>query len=215
MRGKFRRRLPPETLARLPAYRNQLRAMQSAGEHVVSSRELASRLHVSDAQLRRDLSYLALLGRPGLGYEVDSLLEVTSEVLGLDRQWSLVVIGAGSLGTALARYSGFPQSQMVMQGVFDVSSKAIGKKVGGLTVQPLETLAELARTTPIDIAILTVPADEAQVALDEAIGAGVKAVLNFTPVALMAPPSVIVRNVDITSELQQLTYLLTHHPDEA
>ncbi|HEY9854113.1 MAG TPA: winged-helix domain-containing protein, partial [Stenomitos sp.] len=89
MKGKFRRRLPPETLARLPAYRHQLQDMERAGEHVVSSKELASRLNVSDAQLRRDLSYLALLGRPGLGYEVGSLLQVTSDVLGLDRQWSV------------------------------------------------------------------------------------------------------------------------------
>lgn len=211
MNGKFRRRLPPETLARLPAYRHQLRAMESAGEHLVSSKELASRLNVSDAQLRRDLSYLALMGRPGLGYEVSSLLNVTSEVLGLDRQWSLVVVGAGSLGTALARYTGFPQSNMVIRGIFDVSPKVIGKKVGTVTVAALEELATLAE--PIDIAILTVPAEHAQSALDRVVAAGVKAVLNFSPVALQSPSGLLVRNVDITSELQQLTSLLTHRDE--
>lgn len=214
MNGKFRRRLPPETLARLPAYRHQLQAMETAGEHVVSSRELASRLKVSDAQLRRDLSYLALLGRPGLGYEVKSLLEVTSEVLGLDRQWSVAVIGAGSLGTALARYSGFPQSHMMVRAIFDVSPKAIGKKVGPVTVSALDDLPELAAREPFDIAIMTVPADQAQAVLDRVVAAGVQAVLNFTPVALVAPARVIVRNVDITSELQQLTYLLTHRDED-
>lgn len=215
MQGKFRRRLPPETLARLPAYRNQLKAMERAGEQVVSSRELASRLNVSDAQLRRDLSYLALMGRPGLGYDVGALLEVTSEVLGLDRQWSLAVIGAGSLGTALARYSGFPQSNMVVRGVFDVSPKAIGQTIGALTVRSLDELPEAGAEAPIDIAILTVPADQAQASLDQAVAAGATAILNFTPVALMAPAGVIVRNVDITSELQQLTYMLTHRADDA
>lgn len=215
MNGKFRRRLPPETLARLPAYRHQLQAMHSAGEHVVSSKELASRLNVSDAQLRRDLSYLALLGRPGLGYEVGTLLDVTTRVLGLDRPWSLVVIGAGSLGTALARYSGFPASHMRVRGVFDVSPEAIGKVVGTVTVRPLSELPALAQDEPPDIAILTVPVDQAQSALDAAVAAGVRAVLNFTPGALLAPPGVIVRNVDITSELQQLTYMLTHGGPEA
>ncbi len=210
MWGNIRRRLPQETLARLPGYRHELQAMHDAGERVVSSRELASRLSVSDAQLRRDFSYLALLGRPGLGYEVDTLLRVTSEVLGLDREWSLAVMGAGSLGTALARYPGFPGSSMVLRGVFDVSPDVVGKPIGGLKVRSLDELEAVAAETPLDIAILTVPADQAQSALDRVVAAGVKAVLNFSPVALTAPEGVIVRSVDITSELQQLTYMLTH-----
>lgn len=209
MPGMFRRRLPPETLARLPAYRHELKALEAAGEHVVSSKELASRLQVSDAQLRRDLSYLALLGRPGLGYEVGTLLNVISEVLGLDRRWSLAVIGAGSLGTALAKYTGFADSQMALVGVFDTSPEVIGKQIGAIAVSSMETLGEVATKQPIDIAILTVPADQAQRVLDMVATAGVRAVLSFSPVALSAPPGVIVRYVDISSELQQLTYMLT------
>lgn len=210
MKGKFRRHLPAETLARLPSYRHQLRAMADAGEQVVSSRELASRLNVSDAQLRRDLSYLALMGRPGLGYEVSALLDVTSEVLGLDRSWSLAVIGAGSLGTALARYPGFSESQMIVRAIFDVSPRVIGQKVGAIPVCAMDELPAMAAEAPFDIAVLTVPAEHAQAALDRVVAAGVQAILNFTSVTLTAPPRVIVRNVDITSELQQLTYMLTH-----
>ncbi|HEY9857454.1 MAG TPA: hypothetical protein V6D05_17045, partial [Stenomitos sp.] len=112
------------------------------------------------------------------------------------------------------RYSGFPQSNMVVRGVFDVSPEAIGRTIGDVTVSALDELPAMAARDPIDIAILTVPASQAQEALDFLVSVGVRAVLNFSPVALVAPASVIVRNVDITSELQQITYMLTHREDE-
>ncbi len=209
MTERFRRRLPMETLSRLPAYREYLLQLAAETVHVVSSRELAAKLGVSDAQLRRDLSYLGLLGRPGLGYQVRSLLEKITEALGLDRKWSLAIVGSGALGTALARYEGFALHNMEVTALFDVDPKKVGKKIGNAYVSHLDDAAEVVAARHIDIAIITVPAEGAQTAADAVVGAGVKAVLNFAPVAISVPKGVIVRNVDISSELQILTHFIT------
>lgn len=195
---------------RLPAYRNQLLTLSAAGEAVVSSRDLASRLSISDAQLRRDLSYLALLGRPGRGYQVDSLLEVITQVLGLDQRWRLAVVGVGSLGTALARYPGFAASQMELAALFDADPALIGKTLGQVVVESVERIGEVVAERQVDIAVITVPASEAQDVADRLVAAGVKALLNFSVATLQVPEGVLVRNVDITSELQQLTYSILH-----
>lgn len=207
-KGALRRRLPPETLSRLPAYRKQLSVLAAEGTEVVSSKELARRLSISDAQLRRDLSYMALLGRRGLGYEVETLLEITTRGLGLDKTWALAVIGGGSLGTALARYPGFAKSNMEVKALFDVDPGKIGKMIGQVPVYDLARFPEVASQLGLEIAILTVPEDQAQRAADVATMAGLKGLLNFTSVFVSVPPDVKVRSVDITSELQQLTHLM-------
>lgn len=208
--GPLRRRLPPETLSRLPAYRKQLRILDDEGQEVVSSKDLAFRLHISDAQLRRDLSYMALLGRRGLGYEVHGLLEATSSALGLDRHWGVAVVGGGSLGTAIARYRGFVSSNMEVLAIFDVDARKVGKKIGKLPVLDLAELPARARELGIDIAVLTVPAEAAQAAADVIVRAGITGMINFSPTFVQVPPEVRVRSVDITSEFQQLTHQMEH-----
>lgn len=207
---KPRRPLPLETLSRLPVYREQLLALLAENTEVISSRGLAMRLGISDAQLRRDLSYLGLLGRPGLGYRVRGVLEKITEVLGLDREWRLAIVGYGALGTALARYEGFARNNMAIVAIFDVDPKKIGKEVRGIRVSPLSEATNIVPTQQVDIAIITVPAAQAQGAVDEMVDAGVRALLNFAPVAVCVPEGVIVRTVDISSELQILTYLIVN-----
>lgn len=206
---RFRRRLPMETLSRLPVYREQLLALSLASVKVASSREVAAKLGVSDAQLRRDLSYLGLFGRPGLGYQVDNLVEKINEALGLEQKWSLAIVGCGALGTALARYEGFAPNNMEVTAIFDVDPKRVGKQVGNAHVQPMDAIQEILGAKRVDIAIITVPASRAQGVADAVVSAGVKAILNFAPVAISVPEGVIVRNVDISSELQILTHLIT------
>ncbi len=207
--NRFRRRLPIETLSRLPAYREELLTLSSENATVASSRELAAKLRVSDAQLRRDLSYLGLLGRPGLGYKVDNLLEKITEALGLEHKWSLGIVGCGALGTALARYEGFALNNMAITALFDVDPNKIGKSIGNIPVSHLDEAKEVVAAKHLDIAIIAVPATYAQRAVDAIVSAGVRALLNFAPIAISVPEGVIVRNVDISSELQILTHLIT------
>lgn len=208
----FRRPIPAETLSRLPAYRKQLLDLLQAGQPTVSSRQLAERLSISDAQVRRDLSCMALLGRRGLGYNVESLLEQITRALGLERPWALAVVGAGAMGTALAHYQGFARSNMEVRAVFDVDPHKIGQRHGDLIVSDLRQARSILAEVSIDIVLIATPSNQAQAVIDQFLGYGIRGFLNMAPASIEVPPGVTVRWVDISSELEQLTHMMLMTP---
>lgn len=200
--------IPEVVIERLPVYARALAALEAQGRDVVSSQDLGDQLGVTPAQIRKDLSYFGRFGKQGRGYNVRRLHEELRQILGLDRTWSMVLVGVGHLGEAILHYGGFgPQGFRVTE-AFDASPRMIGSQIGAVLVRDVSDLkARLARTK-VDIGIVAVPAADAQGVIDILVEAGVKAILNYAPIAPQVPPGVHVRQVDPVLELQSMTYYL-------
>jgi redox-sensing transcriptional repressor len=176
----------------------------------ISSDELARRGGTTSAQVRKDLSFFGSFGKRGLGYSVPELTESLREILGLRRDWQVIIVGAGKIGTALAQYRGFRQRGFRVTAVYDRDPKKIGTKWDSLTVRDMGQIErDIAREHP-DIAVLTTPADEAQAVVDRLVAAGMRALLNFAPVQLHVPPEVTLKNVNMAMELEGLSFALTN-----
>lgn len=208
MRDGDRRHVPSVTVPRLALYLRKLRELRARGVERVSSKDLAAMIDLNAAQIRKDFSYFGEFGTRGVGYEVDRLVTEISRSLGLDRTWSVVIVGAGLLGTALARYRGFAEQGFRLVGMFDSSPTVIGANYGSGRVRPVDELETFCAQTRVDIALVTVPAAAAQTTVDRLAAVGVRAILNFAPVKVVVPPGVTVRPVDLTSELMFLSFCL-------
>jgi redox-sensing transcriptional repressor len=184
-----------------------LSALADGGRSTVSSGELATAAGVNPAGLRKDLSHLGPCGVRGVGYEVATLRDRISGVLGVERSRACVLVGIGNLGSALADYAGFGSRGFEFVGLFDASPARIGQRIGGLTVRPIEELEEVVVATQASIGVLTTPAEVAQSVCDRLAAAGVRSILNFAPVTLAAPEGVDVRKVDLSVELQVLAFI--------
>ena len=199
---------PPPAVRRLSLYLRQLEAFADAGHATVSSRELGRALDLGDAQVRKDLTNFGSFGHPGVGYRVDDLIARLKRILGTDRQWAVLMIGAGNIGRALAAYRRFADKGFDLVAVFDADPALHGRRVGvgELEVMPVERLAEVAARTGARLAVLAVPADAAQRSADLLVSAGVRGILNFAPVRLAVPPGVHVNSVDLAVQLEQLAF---------
>jgi redox-sensing transcriptional repressor len=200
------RPIPPATVARLPAYRRALMDAADAGRRTLASGSIADAVGVHPDQVRKDLSYLATRGVRGVGYDVHALIAETSTILGLDEERTVVLVGAGNLGRALAAYEGFAPQGFRLVAVLDVDVAVVGTSVGGLTVAHLDTLPAVARREQVDMGVVAVPGAAAQQVVDVMIEAGLRAVLNFAPVHVRVPDGVAVRRVDLSTELQMLSF---------
>jgi redox-sensing transcriptional repressor len=201
------RTIPEATVARLAVYLRVLSALVDGGRSTVSSGELAAAAGVNPAGLRKDLSHLGPCGVRGVGYEVATLRDRISGVLGVERSRACVLVGIGNLGSALADYAGFGSRGFEFVGLFDAAPSRIGQRIGGLTVRPIAELEEVVADTRASIGVITTPADVAQSVCDRLAAAGVRSILNFAPVTLAAPDGVDVRKVDLSVELQVLAFL--------
>jgi redox-sensing transcriptional repressor len=201
------RTIPEATVARLAVYLRVLTALAESGRSTVSSGELAAAAGVNPAGLRKDLSHLGPCGVRGVGYEVRTLRDRISGVLGVERSRACVLVGIGNLGSALADYAGFGSRGFEFVGLFDAAASRIGQRIGGRTVRPIEELEEVVATTQASIGVITTPAEVAQSVCDRLAAAGVRSILNFAPVTLSAPPGVDVRKVDLAVELQVLAFV--------
>ncbi len=201
------RPIPKATVARLPAYRRALRDAADAGVRTVASGTLARAVGVHPDQVRKDLSHLRTRGVRGVGYDVAALLAETSTILGLDEERVVVLVGVGNLGRALAAYEGFAPQGFRLAALLDVDPALVGTTVGGRTVAHLDTLATVARRERADVGVVAVPADAAQPVVDRMVAAGLRAILNFAPVHVEVPDGVAVRRVDLSTELQMLSFL--------
>ncbi|TFV82947.1 redox-sensing transcriptional repressor Rex [Blastococcus sp. CT_GayMR16] len=201
------RTIPEATVARLAVYLRVLSALADAGRSTVASGELAAAAGVNPAGLRKDLSHLGPCGVRGVGYEVATLRDRISGVLGVERSRACVLVGIGNLGSALADYAGFGSRGFEFVGLFDAAPARIGQRIGGLTVRPIDELEDVVTATQASIGVITTPAEVAQSVCDRLADAGVRSILNFAPVTLAAPDGVDVRKVDLSVELQVLAFV--------
>jgi redox-sensing transcriptional repressor len=200
------RALPPATVARLPVYRRVLMDAADAGQRTLASGAIAAAVGVHPDQVRKDLSFLATRGTRGVGYDVRSLIVETSTILGLDEERTVVLVGVGNLGRALAAYEGFAPQGFRLVAVLDAAPELIGTEVGGLRVGHLDTLPDVARREQVEMGVVAVPGAAAQGVVDLMVAAGLRAILNFAPVHVRVPSGVAVRRVDLSTELQMLSF---------
>jgi redox-sensing transcriptional repressor len=196
------------TTNRLSVYLRCLNNLAETGAKTISSKGLADRFHLNSAQIRKDLAYFGEFGVRGVGYTVDGLSRHLTHILGLDREHRVCIVGAGRLGTALADYYGFRKANFTVSAIFDADQKKIGKKVGDIAIFDVKNFAAVVKRDKIEVAVIAVPAQNAQNVLERVIKAGIKAVLNFAPVALKASSDVKLKTIDLTTSLESLSYFL-------
>ena len=204
---KENRKIPPATVKRLPLYLQCLDQVDNDSVGI-SSRNLAELAKVNDAQVRRDLSYLGSLGTRGVGYDIKTLRNQIQLELGLVEGWSAIIVGVGNLGSALAHYGGFKDKGFGVVGLFDDDPKKINNQVAGLVVTPLSKMEEYCKKYNVAIGIIATPGEYAQGVADQLIDCGVRSILNFAPVLLKNIKNVQIRSVDLSQELQILSYYL-------
>jgi redox-sensing transcriptional repressor len=202
-------KVPIPTLERLATYLRYLIDLEASSVETISSTEVERQTGINAAQFRKDLSYFGEFGKPGVGYNVVELQGRIARILKIDRDQPVVVLGAGNLGSALVGYPGLREQRFHIVGAFDASEQKIGKKLWDLEIQNIAALRTANERLGAKIAIIAVPAAAAQHVADEAIEAGVKALLNFAPLILKVPNRIVVRNVSFLQELAVLSYHLS------
>jgi redox-sensing transcriptional repressor len=200
--------IPDIVVGRLPLYLRTLQLMLAEGRQVTSSQELGERLGISAAQIRKDLSQFGEFGKQGTGYNIEFLTDQLRKILRVDKIWDVVVVGAGDVGHALSRYQGFSNRGFNVTMVFDNDPTKIGQEVGGFIVQDISDMIPLVEKSGIRIAMLTVPASQAQEVTDKLVQGGVRAILNYAPINLLVPKGVTVQYIDPVVHLQRMSYYL-------
>lgn len=200
--------IPEVVINRLPVYARALTELAVRGETVVSSQALGELLDVTPAQIRKDLSYFGRFGKQGRGYNVNSLLTKLREILGIDRQWRLILVGVGRLGQAIAEYGGFGPQGFEIVAAFDADPAIVGREIGGVAVMEIDELERFLRTTRVDIGIVAVPAAHAQRVVDKLVAAGIRAILNYAPITAHVPRDVTIRHIDPVLAMQSMTFYI-------
>ncbi len=204
------KRIAESTVRRLSLYLSFLEGIERQGLKTISSDELARLGGTTSAQVRKDLSLFGSFGKRGLGYSVPELSEKLREILGLGKQWRVAIIGAGKIGSALARYRGFAERGFIVTGVYDADPAKIGKRWENLTVRSIADLEKDAAKQDYDIAVVATPADDTPGVVKQVVRAGIKAILNFAPIQIAVPNDVTVRNVNMAMELEGLSFALSN-----
>jgi redox-sensing transcriptional repressor len=208
------REVPEATVARLPVYRRCLLDLVSDGEPTVSSARLAELAGVNAAKVRKDLSHLGTYGVRGVGYDVENLLRQVGQVLGLDGEAPVVIVGMGNLGRALAAYGGFSTRGFPVAALVDISPEKVGTVLDGIRVADIADLADLVPDVGLVVGIISTPAESAQEAADALVDAGIGSILSFAPTTISVPDDVPLRKVDLSTELQILSYYQHRRPTE-
>ncbi len=203
---RVRRTIPEATVARLPLYLRSLVEVAEAKTTTISSERLAELAGVNAAKVRKDLSYLGSYGTRGVGYDVEYLLYQINRELGLTQDWPVAIVGMGNLGHALANYRGFTARGFRVVALVDAATGKVGERIGSLAVRPVDDLRRIVTEEGVAIGIIATPAAAAQDVADRLVEAGVRSILNFAPVVLTVPAAVSVRKVDLSIELQILSF---------
>ena len=201
-------KIPEMTIRRLSVYTRCLLQLEEDGVKTVSSQELAERFTLNSAQVRKDLAYFGEFGVRGIGYYVSGLKAELQRILGLDREWAVVLAGFGNLGSALFHYKGFARQGFRVAAIVDDNPAKIGRQIDGVPIVASRDMARETRARGIQIAIVAVPAESAQAVTDQLVAAGIRAVLNFAPARLKVPRDVRLKNVDLSIELETLSFYL-------
>ncbi|MEF8726248.1 MAG: redox-sensing transcriptional repressor Rex [Candidatus Bipolaricaulota bacterium] len=202
------RKIPKETIDRLPLYLRCLEKLIEDGEKNISSKKFSNKLNLNSAQVRKDLSYFGDFGTRGVGYSTQNLATKIREILNLDQKWKMALAGVGNIGSALLTYTGFDERVFEISMAFDQNPQLIGEEINGVKVEDVSRMEERIGEEDVKLGIIAVPASSAQEVADKMGKGGVKGVLNFAPTLLDMPEEVELAQVDITRELEQLVYYL-------
>ncbi|TCL63796.1 redox-sensing transcriptional repressor [Hydrogenispora ethanolica] len=200
--------VPYATVKRLPFYHRFLTDLSKKEVERISSRELAAKMGINPSQLRQDLCYFGSFGQQGYGYRVNDLLREVNRILGLNQEIKMVLVGGGHLGTALANYDNFSRRGFIIKAIFDKNPEVIGGYIKGIPVLDIKELQEYLRVEPVEIGVITTPAEAAQETADRLVQGGVKAIWNFAPVSLKVPEEVLLENMHISESLLLLSFKL-------
>ncbi|MBN1535094.1 MAG: redox-sensing transcriptional repressor Rex [Anaerolineales bacterium] len=200
--------IPDIVIGRLPLYLRALQYMVLEEQMVTSSKELAERLGISAAQIRKDLSQFGEFGKQGTGYQVEFLIKKLRQILNVDTIWDVIIIGAGDIGHGIARYPNFGAQGFRVVAVFDNNPNKIGTKIGDFSVQDSAVMPAIIKQSNIKIAMIAVPASQAQLVVDDLIQAGIKAILNYAPITINVPKGIQIQYIDPVMHLQKMTYYL-------
>lgn len=206
--------IPDPSVRRLSAYLRQLELLSARGVEHVSSRQLAEYIKAGDAQVRRDLALFGQFGRRGVGYDVTDLISIIRIILGTNRRWNVIVVGAGQLCGALLRYPGFEERGFCLVAAFDTDPHKIGTYMGDVKIRHVNELESVIEREDVHLAMLTVPPDVAQPVAERLSQAGIQGIINFSSGDLTVPEDVHVNQVDITSHLEQLSFLVSRDRSE-
>jgi redox-sensing transcriptional repressor len=201
-------KIPDIVIGRLPIYLRALTFLAAEGQEITSSQELGGKLGISSAQIRKDLSHFGEFGKQGTGYNIDYLRQQLQRILKVDREWDIVLIGAGDLGHALAHYADLLERGYRITAIFDKNPAKHGQKLGECVVQDSARMAQVIKEKKCQIAVIAVPASAAQAVADTCVKAGVKALLSYAPITLSVPPEVRVQYIDPVTHLQRMTFYL-------
>lgn len=198
------------TIERLPLYKKAMEDLLRSGRTHASSTEIAEELHLSDAQIRKDLSYFGKFGVRGKGYEIQSLVDEISEILGTHEVCPCILVGVGNLGQALLSYGGFQKHNFRIDCAFDVDPEIVNTEIGGTPIRPLEELGTYLESNDVNLAILAVPAESGPSVIDQLVDHGISGILNFAPFVPEVPDDVIVESVDLSTNLEVLAYFMNN-----
>lgn len=201
--------IPDIVIGRLPLYLRALARLRQENQDLTSSHELGSRLDISSAQIRKDLSHFGGFGKQGAGYRIEYLMEKLRQVLQVNQEWPVAVVGAGNLGMAISHYRGFQDRGFRIACLFDISPQKINARIGEFVVQPAAAMHAIIHREQIKIAMLAVPAEHAQAVADQLVAAGVQAILNYAPISITVPADIQIQYIDPVAHLQRMTYYLT------
>jgi redox-sensing transcriptional repressor len=200
--------VPDIVIGRLPIYLRALNHLLEEGQQITASKDLALRLGISSAQIRKDLSHFGEFGKQGMGYDIAHLRREIMRILQVDRLWDVALVGAGDLGHAIAHYGEFESWGFRVVCVFDNNPQKIGRRLGRFEICDASNLSSKLAEMDIKIAIVAVPASAAQAVVDELVRGGVRAILNYAPITVTVPPGVRVQYIDPVAHLQRMTYYL-------
>jgi len=199
---------PPTTIRRLSIYFRVLGSLEALGETSTSSGDLANQTGFTAAQVRRDLTYFGSFGKRGVGYDVAKLRQHLASILGVDKDWRMALIGVGNLGRALLSYGGFKNHGFNVVAAFDIRPELVGETINGITLRHTHDMCTLISSEQIDMAIVAVPAENAQLVVNQVIDAGARAILNFSPAHIRVPSHIKLSNVDLAIEVEYLSYAI-------
>ena len=199
------------TIDRLPLYFRTLRLVEEEEMAIISSEELGRRLDITPEQIRKDLATFGQFGRKGIGYDVHDLKNNIGNILGLQNNWRLAIIGVGHLGGALANYVNFAPMGFKVVALLDINEKIIGTEVNGIKIQSSTRMKQIIKQKSVDIGVITVPASEAQGVAENLIAAGVKGLWNFAPIKLTVPAEIPLVNEDLSIGLSALSYHMSQN----
>jgi len=205
-----KKKVPEGTISRLFIYLREVAELTKLNIHTITSAELGDRSSLSDSQVRKDLGYFGQFGVSGAGYNTGELKAALEKILGKDKIWNVAVVGVGHLGSALLAYPGFKERGLSIVAAFNSDATKIGKQVNDVTIQSIDELPKAIEEKSVSIGIIAAPAKNAQEVADKFIKAGVECILNFAPTTLIVPENVKVRDVDLSRELETLSYYMVN-----